>query len=152
MTNMRIEGADQLGDLAKRLKQAGDKELRKELLRGIQKAGKPLKAAAKEAALDGLPSSGGLNAYVAAGQFAVRTRSGGRNPGIRLVGKKKGHDIRATDKGRLRHPVWGHDWWVTQDIKPGWWTDTMTSDHVLAPVRRDVLDAMQAVAAKIARG
>lgn len=149
---MQITGAAQLGALAKVLKDAGDKDLRKELLRGLQKAGRPLKAAAKEAAVKGLPSSGGLNDYVAAGQFAVRTRTGARNPGIRLVGKKKGHDIRATDRGRLRHPVWGHDWWVTQDIKPGWWTDAMTSDRVLAPVRRDVLDAMQAVAAKIARG
>jgi hypothetical protein len=152
VVDLRITGANELGDLARDLKRAGDKELRRDLMRGIQRAGKPLKEAAQRAALTELPKAGGLNEFVASGKFSVRTRTAGRNPGVRLSGAKAGHDIRAIDLGRLRHPVFGGGTWVSQSIKPGWWSDTLSDARVLTPVRQELLQVFDDVARRLARG
>jgi hypothetical protein len=150
---MRITGANQLAALAKDLKAAGDKDLRKELLKGLRNAAKPLaKEAAPKAAREGLPKRGGLNEYVAASKFAVRTRTTGQGAGVRIVGAKKGHDIKATDEGEFRHPVFGGKTWVVQHIKPGWWTDGMSDPVVLEPMRKELIAVMDEVARKIAHG
>jgi hypothetical protein len=145
---LRITGVDDLAQLAASIKAAGDKTLQRELLRSMQRAGKPLKEIARTAARENLPSEGGLNETVAASSFAIRTRSRGKSPGVRLVGREKGHDIKATDKGRLRHPVYGHDAWVTQAIPAGWFTQHIP-DEALEPVRREMVAAIHRVAASI---
>jgi len=149
-----VRGADELGRIAKHLKTEGNTELKRELMRALQRAGKPLKAKAKEAAREGLPHTGGLNELVAnSAKVSVRTRTSASNPGIRLVASLKGHDLRAMDRGKLRRPVFGHmDRWVTQDITPGWWSNGMSSHEVIAPVRREVMEALEDVARRIARG
>lgn len=147
--NLEIRGANQLADLSKRLKAAGEdgKGLRRELYRGIQRSTKPLKADAR-ANTSRLPQSGGLAALIAKGKLTTKTRAGGANVGVRIVAK--GTAVRSTDKGLVRHRVFGRDVWVTQPVPPGWFTDAMQAG---APqVRREVLDAMQTVARKIARG
>lgn len=150
---MRITGANQLGDLARDLKAIGDKELRKELLRGIQKAAKPLaKVAAPAAARNRLPRAGGLNEFVATSKFAVRTRTSARNPGVRIVGTKTGHDIKAMDAGKVRHPVRGTNVWVLQNIEPGWWTNGLSDSIVAPPVRKEILAVMDDIIRKIANG
>lgn len=149
--DVRITGADQLGDLGKRLRSAGEdgKGLRKELYRGINRATKPAKADAKAAAARELPQRGGLARLVASSRFSTRTRTGGRNVGVSIVAK--GTAVRTTDRGFLRHPVFGNrEVWVTQRVDPGWFTETLQKS---APkVRREVLDAMRDVAEQIARG
>ena len=149
--DLRIRGAEQLGDLSKRLRAAGEdgKGLRRELLKGIQRATKPLKADAKRAAGSKLPQSGGLAAEVARAKFTTRTRTGGRNVGVTILAK--GDVVRSSDRGRIRHPVFGNrSAWVTQDVTPGWFTETMQDS---APkVRGEILEAMQDVARRIARG
>lgn len=155
MVELRIVGANQLADLARDLKREADgKERRKDLLRGIQKVAKPLaKVTAPQVARAGLPKRGGLNEYVASSKFAVRTRTTGQNVGVRIVGAKGKHDLDAMDRGRLRHMVYGHrDRWVSQSIAPGWWSEGMSDPIVLAPMQRELIQVMDEVARRIARG
>ncbi len=60
-----VRGLERFGKLSKDLRAAGDKDLRKELYRGLQRATKPLKDAAKENARATLPRKGGLAAAAA---------------------------------------------------------------------------------------
>lgn len=146
--DLRVTGADDLAALGKALKAAGDRELRRELMKGLQRAGKPAKEAAKAAARSELPSSGGLGEYVARSKFSVRTRASGNSPGVEVVAKNAELDLPAMNRGRLRHPVYGNrNRWVTQQIKPRWFTDAMEAQ---APqVRRELVAAIRAVAAKL---
>lgn len=153
---MPVEGIEGLAALAKDLRAAGNKEMTKELRKGCQRAVRPLKEAARQGALDELPSSGGLAAEVAASTFTGRVSLLGRDPRITLEGKglvnDKGgrHDLRAMDRGRLRHPVYGRRGrWVTQLIHPGWFTNTIEARADV--VRVELLKAADAVLDKLGR-
>lgn len=151
MVDLRITGANELGALARRLRAEGEagKGLRKELFRGINRATKPLKAEAKAAAARELPQAGGLAQVVARSRFTTRTRTGARSAGVSIVAK--GTAVRTTNRGMVRHPVFGNKKvWVTQDVEPGWFTDTMQRAAPL--VQRQLLAAMHDVANRIARG
>jgi hypothetical protein len=157
VTDFRVMGANQLEKLARDLKANGDKNLRKIMLAKLRQAGSPLKVIAKQAALERLPKAGGLNEFVAASTFSLRTRTTGQNVGVKLTGRKRGHDIRSTDAGRLRHPVFARgggaeNVWVMQAIKPGWFTDSLDAQTVLAPMRKEMLAVLDEVTRRIARG
>lgn len=154
-----VEGAWQLKVLSRHLKEAGPegKGLRKELLKEIRKAVEPAKDAARASAAADLPHRGGLAALIAGSKFTSRTKLGGRDVGViisarhRKTGGRPGMiALKAMDRGRLRHPVFGNrKVWVTQAVRPGWFTRPM---EATAPaVRRDVLDAMEKTAEKIVR-
>lgn len=153
---LRVEGAEKLGILGRSLRRAGNVELRKELYRGLNRAVKPLREVAKRTPLDrpGLPSRGGLSDTVASSLRSrgvrVRRRLGGRNPGISLSGVWSGHDIRALNRGRLRHPVFGNRGvWVTQTIASGFWDKPLERE---APkTRKEVVRVLDELAQQIAR-
>ena len=141
-------GAEQLYDIGKMLRQAGDKELRREFYRALQRSAKPLVADAKQNALDTLPKRGGLNEKVAKSKFRTRVRAGGRNPGVRITAT--GLDARLDTKGRLRHPTFGRRGrgdWFEEKVKPGWFTDAM--ERGAPQVRKEMLAAMDEVARKL---
>ena len=156
MVSLQLKGADQLGDLAKRLKAEGEsgKGLRRELLKEIRAAAKPLAEDAK-AAVKGLPTKPpedtGLRRRVAA-LVKVRTRTSGRRVGVRItVGKLDGTNLpRRLNKGSWRHPVHGTDTWVTQTIQSGWFDKTLRRGAPRVRVR--VRAAMKRTANRIARG
>lgn len=156
--DVRVTGAEQLAALAKDLRAAGDKELRRELMRGLQRAGKPMKAAARTAALTELPSRGGLAELVASSRWSVTTRSAGRGAGVRVAGRglvnASGQelDLASLNRGRLRHPVYGRRGaWVNQRVKVGWFTDAMEV-QADSTVRAEVLAAISAVRDKLGSG
>jgi hypothetical protein len=146
--DLRVDGANKLDAISRQLKETGDKDLRKLLMSGMQRAGKPLKVAAAQAARDNLPRKGGLAEWVASSKFSVATR-GGRDPSVRIVARKVGHDLAALDRGRLRHPLFGNRrHWFNQQIRPGWFSDAMTAQ---APaVRTEVVRVLDQVADAIA--
>lgn len=147
---LRIEGADKIAEVSRRLKETGDKELRREMARGINRATKPLKIAARAAVLAEYPKRGGLNEFVAKSRFTTRTRGGGKNPGVRIVVNKAGHDIRALDRGRLRHPLYGNRrFWYTQQIKPEIISGALRAGAEL--VRRQLAEVLDDIAKRIAR-
>jgi len=171
MVDVDIRGDEQLERLYKRIKDVGDNELRKELLRGIRVAVKPITVAVKAAARSDLPQRGGLAAEMGRASITSRTRttkSKQHEVGVRLIGQKereasksarkgkKGNDrppsryldIVALDRGRLRHPLFGdRGHWYEQQIKPGFWTHTI--DGQADVVQRDLVQVMDNVADKI---
>lgn len=144
-----MTGAEQFLALSKALKAAGEKELRKELNAEMRKAGKPLIALTRAAALDQLPSSGGLAALVAKEPQRIQVRTGQATAGMRVVVGKRRGGARAANRGVIRHPVFGNtDRWVNQKVEPGWFDRTLTEG---APeiVRPRIEAAMQSVADKV---
>lgn len=123
---LRIEGAQDLERVSRRLKQLGDKELKNELSRGINRAVKPMKDEVKAAALRDLPKRGGLNKFVAKLSWKTKTKTSGQSVGVTIVADKSGHDLKAIDRGRVRHPVFGNRRaWVLQQVKAGFFSNTV---------------------------
>jgi hypothetical protein len=67
---------------------------------------------------------------------------GGKNPSVRLTGKRKSKtgkqsDLAAIDKGRVRHPVFGNrKVWVVQQVRPGFFS--RPTDAAAERVRHEV--------------
>lgn len=147
--DFEVHGADQFLALSKALKHAGRGELRKELNKGMREAAKPLVKQSRQAALAKLPQRGGLAKQVAKEPQRVQTRTG-RVPGVRIVVGKKNGGARSANRGFIRHPVFGNrENWVTQEVPPGWFDDTMKAG---APVVRPELQkAIDRVAEQVIR-
>ncbi|MBI1757976.1 MAG: hypothetical protein HYR62_01890 [Actinobacteria bacterium] len=144
--DVRITGADQLATVAKSLKDAGNRDLRRELFRSIQRATKPLKAEVKAEALRVLPNRGGLARMVSRSRLTTKTRTG-RSPGVTIVATGK-IDIGSLDRGRLRHPLFGdREHWYQQEVRPHWFTGAIDRD--IDHVQAELLAAIDAVARKI---
>ena len=144
-------GSEQLAALAARLKIAGEKGLRTQLLRGLKSGADPLVKKVAEAARSQLPHGGGLNEQVAGQKVKVQVRTGARTAGVRLT--TTAPDTEMTDKGFVRHPVYGNrKKWVTQQIPAakGWWSKTLEDG---APdVQPELASAMERVALEIQAG
>ncbi len=153
----RITGVEDLAKLGRDLKEAGDKDLRKELLRSGREMGKPIKKELSASAIDVLPTKGGLSKLIAKAKVRVSTRLAGKNVGVSFIGKWSGHDLKAVDLGDLRHPIRQRTAekergrkaiWVAQKITPGYWTKVF--DGFGADIaRKEFLKAVDAVAAKL---
>src|SRR5262245_41038793 len=107
MVDITVTGADEFGRLARKLREAGAKDLRKELYAGINRAVKPLRTDVKTAAAEFMPARYGPTL---AGSLKVtaRKRGGGSNPAIFLVGRAGNRRIDAVNRGQLRHPLFGN--------------------------------------------
>lgn len=146
---MQIRGAQDVAVLAAKLKAAGNGALKREMLREMRNGAKPLIPAAKRSAANHLPS--GYNDEVTTEKFVVRTRTSGRNPGVRVLSVSH-RDLMSLDRGILRHPVWPkgdrRSWrWVNQAIPPGWWTDEM--QHRAPAIRKNISRALKNVARRL---
>ena len=152
--DVRITGAGELASLGRRLKDAGEagKALRRELLKQIQRETKDLKESDKQSARDVLPHKGGLAEKVAASKFQTRTRFAGNNVGVKIVAQGLSvSNLRALNRGYVRHPVWGHrDRWVNQPIHPGWFDNPNEKDT--PKVQRAILAAIDLTNSRIAKG
>lgn len=151
MADLEITGgAEALERVARRLKDAGEVGLRRELLAAIRKAAKPIPAAAKASALDKLPRRGGLAARVAASRIGIRTRTTGRNVGIRVEAKGL-YNLRRMDAGTVRHPDFGNrDRWFSQPVPEGWFSKP--AEAAAGDVRGEIEDAMNTIADRIGGG
>ena len=145
--DFEIRGAQDLTVLAKRLKDAGRNDLRKELLRGVRESGADAVLAIRDSALESLPRRGGLAAKVAAEKATMRASygSGGARVSLR---RKRGRGLNA---GRLRHPVFGdRKTWVGQPVNSGWFDDPIRD---AAPdIRRKIEAVVKRVTDKITKG
>lgn len=119
------------GDMAKvtkALRDAGTKEMRTRLRKIMAEETKPLRKAIKQSAIDELPAKGGLNKW-AASMPAQNTDFRERSAGVRIRMSKKGHDLAALNRGRLRHPLFGNrKHWYTQTIATGFFTKPIEKD------------------------
>lgn len=144
--NLTVEGQG-LKDLQRKLKALEDgKILRRELNRELRLAAKPLIGDARAAARSDLPKAGGFADRVASAPMRISVTSSQRSPGVKIV--IKGIDAKSANSGRIRHMTWGHtDRWVTQKIKPGWFTDAMRTHG--PRVRPSIARALQRAAEQI---
>jgi hypothetical protein len=104
-----VKGAEDLLALSKRLKAAGQKDLRNELHKAMRDAAKPLIPKVRAAARAKLPKAGGLNERIAKKPYRSQVRTGATTAGVRITGTKVDPRI---NEGRVWHPVFG-------DRKPG---------------------------------
>jgi hypothetical protein len=149
LIRVSVRGQRQLTQLARRLKEHGDKSLRSELYRAINRSTKPLKLAVRKSARNRLPRAGGLNRRVEKSKIVTKRRMTGKNAGVRIVGTS-GYDIGSINRGRVRHLTWGHLPWHDQAVNPGFWSEPLSAG---APaVRRELREAMDGIAKKIERG
>lgn len=148
-------GAEQFFALARRLKEADDRDLRRELYRGLNRAMKPLTTAVRQSALDVLPHRGGLGAEIAKSKMRTQRRTGAKSVGVKLIvtgpalgSGGRGRDIAAIDRGRVRHPLFDHrSHWYMQAVTPGWFSKPTDSSKPM--VQESLLLAMKDVADKI---
>lgn len=152
VAELRIEGADKFGELARALRRAGDKELRTALYRGINSSVKPLSEDVKKRTPEYFPRR-----YAAelAKTLKVRVRRrAGRDPSIRLMGQSKTklgkeRDLASLNRGRLRHPLYGNrSYWYDQKVPPNWWDDPMLEG--VDEVREVLVNVLDDIGAKLA--
>lgn len=143
MSEFEVQSAD-YKRAAKALKGA-DRTIRLEFTRALRGIAKPYATTVLAAGAARLPKRGGLAARVAASRIGVQSST------LRATASFKsdrGYDLRAMNRGRLRHPTYGHEPWVTQDIEPGIFTQPFEAG---APaVRRQMLAAAADALNKIA--
>lgn len=148
--DLKLAGIDDLAALGQALKDAGDKELRRELLRAGQRLTKPVKDNIKKHAVTDLPRRGGLNRWVESRlNIKTQVRLSGKNVGIRIVSAGKGTvDMRAINNGKVRHPLFGdRDHWYLTAVRPGFVARAI--DEMADDVREEFLQAVADVAARL---
>jgi len=112
---VKTSGADDLRRLGRDLQRAGAVTLRRELLKGLQRAGTIAKAAVPPSARDHLPNSGGIGKGIGLGDYVAelgvvaKVSATGRNAGIRITGSKskakaEAHRRRQARKNSKRKP------------------------------------------------
>ena len=146
--DVRVDGAERLAKVAGAIARNTPNTLRKELLRGMRAAAKPAVKHVKEAAVRDLPHAGGMGQFAKKSTIGVRTRTSGEGAGVRIIAVKKGHDVAAIDRGRLRHPTFGNKKsWHTQSVKPGFFSDTITNerDEMQIEMLRSMDDFLQEI-------
>jgi hypothetical protein len=153
MADLEIQGAEEFAAVAKALKQAGEKDLQKELRVAIQRAAEPMVDAVREHIEQYLPDR-----YAAVLAPALKTgqswRTGGSVTGLVLTGYAKGRSkrryVKAINAGILRHPVWGNrSAWVAQQVRPGFWDEPMA--NAAEKPTEEIQQALGDVAGKLAR-
>lgn len=158
--DLQVRGADKLAKVAKVLREAGDKELKKELTRGLRAAAQPLVVDAKKEFVDRLPQHGGLAKLAGRSRFTVKVRTSGRMAGVKIAAngpKERGGgrlNIRALNRGTFRHPVYPRgprdQWtWVEQKIKPGAFDDTLARHK--PRIQGELIKAIDEVARKVGK-
>lgn len=145
--SIEAQGGEQLAALAKRFKGA-PKELRSGFTKAITKAVVPLKKAAKKSAADRLPGRGGLGKRVAKTTLRHKRKATGATAGLRIEAQPNAvKDPLRLDRGRAKHPTYGHKPWVLQDVRKNWFTDPM--EQGAPEVQRELLSVMDDVARNI---
>ena len=149
---IEIEGADQLARLAKQLKEAGAKDLQKELGKAINRATKPVKDDIKQSAEDMLPKRGGLAARAAKSPLRTRRRTGSKVAGVRIVSIDKTLSMYHLNQGQVRHPRKGvpASGWKVQHIEHGFWDKG--GEQAAPAAREEIVQAMDDIARKVVRG
>lgn len=153
MANLEIQGADKFLHVAKALKQAGDKELKRELGHAIKVSVAPMTQEVRDHVAQYLPSG---YAPILARDLKTRQswRTRGETVGLLLSGYAKGkrerRHVKAINKGILRHPVFGNRGaWVAQRVRPGFWDEPLA--NAKERPAKEIRAALDSIARKLAR-
>lgn len=157
---------DDLKDLQRRLKEAGERGLSRELNKSLNTAVKPLKMELPKSARRVLPSRGGLAERIAKSKISIRKKPNGLvlvakndyqlakmdNPGVirKPVFPRRSRLQRVTgrNKGRAKLQTNRKKWaWESQRIKPGWFSEPTA--RAGKQITTEVENAVKAVARQI---
>lgn len=120
--SITVDDGGSLLRVAAALGRAGE-EFRRGANREMRRAGEPAVNAAHARARAILPHAGGLGGRVSRATITVTVSETGDT--VRLTIAVHGSSP-SIDRGRVRHPVYGHrDRWVWQNVPPGWFTVPM---------------------------
>lgn len=110
----------------------------------------------KASAMAKLPKSGGLNAWAAAAHLTAQVHTAGNtvtaNLRVHRTSMHKPSDLRALDRGRVRHPAWGrrgHNDWAVQVVTPKVYSEPIADSPEW---RQAAVRAAEAGAGVIGRG
>lgn len=143
---MDVRGADDFQRLARALKDAANKDLARELNKGLREAARPFAQAVRQSARQRLPRRGGLNETVAKARISVRKSA---KTGIRVQAGGRRSQLDRINAGRVRHPVFNTGEWVDQDVAPGFWDEP--AQRLGPQVVEEGRKAVDRVAAEIER-
>jgi len=129
-----------LNKVSKALKAAATKEMRTALRKIMAEETKPTRKKIKQSAIDNLPSTGKLNKWTAS-MPSQNTDFREKSAGVRIRMSKKGHDIAALNRGRLRHPLFGN--------RKHWYTQTIAEGFFTKPIEEDEADLKQRIQAAV---
>ncbi len=137
-----VGGAEEFLAASKRLKDAGNLGLRREMYTAVRRAARPLIAQTRSAALAQLPQRGGLARRFARNPQRVQARTGATTAGVGIVMPRAKAGRKTITEGRIRHPVFGRldESWVEQQVSGTWWDETLEAGAPL--VRREISAAV----------
>lgn len=105
------------------------KVIKNQIRRDMRKPLPELRRAVRSSAMATLPSSGGLNAWIAKARLTIAFKDSGRAAGIRVkVSRRAGDgdkaDLKALDdSGAIRHPLYGNRrFWYSQGVPAGFFS------------------------------
>ena len=135
--------------MAKELEKQGRRDLRKTLRKVLTDATKPARREMRDATRAALPKKGGLSKW--AGKMpALTIHESGPSVGATIKLGRKGHDFKALNRGRVRHPLFGNrDHWYVEGIESGWWDEARK--RIEPQVRQSVDEAMHKYIDDVAR-
>lgn len=144
MTGIRVEGTDELQQVADALKAAGDSDLQRATSAALRGEAKPLGALVLGRGAMRMPQRGGLAARVAGmGSVGVSSALRGQVASVSVILRNKGVDLKSLDAGVLRHKVFGHAVWVRQSVPSGAFREAFEAEA--AEVRTRAVKAAQGV-------
>ena len=135
---VRVKGAAALHRAAAQIRAEGRKDLAKEMSKALSKAIDPVRESIRQSAGEVMPRSGGYNAvfekYL---RFRTNRTNRANEASVNLAtyadGASERRDIRALERGDLRHPVYGRSRpgarkgerianpWAVTSIRAGFW-------------------------------
>jgi len=141
-----LKGGDDFARVAKRLKEAGEKELTRELNKAVREAMAPARRAMEQSLDQNLPNRGGFGPKM---RSEVKFRIVRRANGLRLTTSHR-YQLKLIDQGRIRHPLFGdRGHWYTTRIESGVLTTPFEDNADQA--RQKIAEATDRVARKIVR-
>ena len=107
-----MDGADQFRELADRIRAEGGKDQSRAMGEALRKAAEPARLAITREAEQAMPEEGGYRGeFMKSLRFRMSQRRAGRTAQVILRtyadGTSERRDIRALERGVLRHPVFG---------------------------------------------
>lgn len=140
MTDLQIieTSSKKIGVVYARLEKLGRGDLRKQLRKELAASSKPARMKVRDMEKDYLPS--GMDKKYT--KIPTQTLNVSKT-GVSMVWKQRrtNSDLKALDRGRLRHPLFGNrKFWYEQSIPAGMWSKSI--DKVAPGVIRDTGEAL----------
>lgn len=142
--------------LCRDLRELERRDIQRRLRANLRRPLPAVRAAVKARCLTTLPKRGGLNRWAAKARVDFEIVYVGAGAGVRLVVHRRSlrgeSDLKALDRGRVRHPSWGRrgrGQWHTQTVPPKVYSGPLTE---VSRWRRTAAIAVDEAVERVGRG